>query len=311
MTFSDRFVYRIIEQTPTGSYDPSGEWYQVRHTSADIASSIEPDMILGLSNHHGYTDGYNDVEQGGGTFSMEFSYNLVEYFVKLLQGSVKTSNTYQVNAAKLSSLVIERYDPSTDKTTLLRDCSLSNLEFSFGFNSINTVITTFVGGYTEFPESRPSDSGTFTTNLDEISTGVQTSVELRDSFDNSEIPLCVQRGSISLNHNVETINPIDLNVDYNKPFNKGLITASGELTFYSDLQSFTVWTPVFNNRDIVVDITVTNREENKSVVFHLYRTRFGGRLPSDPGNDQDVLITLGYQTLANNAGQIFGVEFIE
>lgn len=309
MTYSDRFEYRIIEQSVGGSYNPTGTWQHVRHTSADIASAIEPDMILGLSNHHGYTDGFTNTEQGGGTISMEFSVVLVEYFVRLLQGSIKTANTYQVNPSKLTTVVIERYDPSTGKTTLLKDCSLSSLQFSFSYNAINTVTATFVGGYTEFPETRPSDSGTVDVDLADIRTGVQTEVILTDSLGNAEIPLCVRQGTITLDNNIETVNPIDLDTPYNKPFNKGLINASGELTFYSDLPSFSIWTPVFNNRDIAVDITVTESDGSLPVTFHLYRTRFGGRLPGDPGNDQDVLITLNYQTLAETDGRIFGVEF--
>lgn len=306
---SDGFVYRIIEETSQGSYNPSGEWRELRHTTATLSATPENSKISGITNHCGYSDVYVGFEPVSGGVGIEFVKEDVEFLINLMTGMSKISNKYQLANIGLRTVTIEQYDPENNVTYLYSDVSVDTMSFQFNFGQLISVAVDFAGGFsTRLEGSRPSDSGTFTRSGDEPKLGYHGSVDIY--YQNNLITdLCTNSATLTVTNNTNIVN--DINDNYGSPLSKGLCSPSGQMTVYNSNGAFQLLARSFSNDSVNLKFII-DTGTGGLVTFDIPVTYLEGEIPSDSGKDTDMMVDIQFQGIGDDqTGEIMSFEFID
>lgn len=298
---SSNYVFRLIKESPQGSYTPTGVWIEVRHTNSTLTASIGNTKVNGLSMHKGYTDAYRDSEVVSGDISLINTKEDLDFFMSIFTGTSKIGDTYDIGDANLQTVTIEQYDVDLDKTILYRDVAVKSIRLAFSFGSMSGLTVSFLGGYYETSDTRPSDLGTVVKGSSSGSVAVHEDISLY--LADVEIPLFIRSGDILLDNEVQTIEPLGGN--YAKPFGVGHILPSGSITIYSDLESFKVYKARMDAEDFKV---VFKNTEFELTVYKIY---IGGNLPVDRGINTEVDINLDFEGVYDTTTKlIYSIKFL-
>lgn len=296
------YIFRIIKELEPDSYNPTGTWQELRHTSTSLTSDHSRNRINGLALHHGRTQDEINFQEVAGDISMVLTKTDLQYFTELICGNAPVGNTCSFGGDRFNTVTIEQYDIELDKTYLYRSVGVSGVTLSYTHGQVSNMTVTFTGGYVEFPDTRPSLQGAvINRNTDQIGTSVLADVTM--NYKTTTIPLFVNSVQVQLSNNLETIRP--LGVDYNVPYGVGHTIPQGNLTIYSDLEAFGLWTQKFNNEPVEIIIS-----DNNSVVT-LPRCYLGGQIPPDNGLNTEVNINLAFEaTYDEDTAQIATLEIL-
>lgn len=300
---SSNYIYRVIKESQPDTYNPSGQWQELRHISSSLTSNNPRNRVNGLAAHKGLTASELNFESVSGGLVLVATKGDLEFLVDIIAGNPRVGDSYSLGGSRLNTLVIEQYDIDLDKTILYRNVGLQSIRIDFRFGSITGLVADFIGGYTELPETRPSEQGIVTRNSDDVRTSTTESIDLLTLPLKNEIPLFVQSGDILIDNNLQTIQP--LGSTYDVPYGVGNLIPTGSVNVYSDLESFNLQKSKMDNEPF--EIVFSNTDFRLSVK----RAYLGGDIPSDSGEDTEVIINLQFEGIYDDTSQeIATIEFL-